>query len=74
MEGKFLVFNNDIGKYMGLTENGEPFWTGKENASILHISNKTTHQDAKSLIAEIWQSVDVDLLDLSIIKFEKKED
>lgn len=74
MEEKFLVFNNDIGKYMGLTEDGKPFWTNKENASILHIPDKTTHQDTKSMIAEIWQSVDVDLLDLSIIKLEKKED
>ena len=74
MEEKFLVFNNDIGKYMGLTEDGKPFWASKENASILCIPDKTTRQDAKSMIAEIWQSVDVDLLDLSIIKFEKKED
>ena len=74
MEEKFLVFNNDIDKYMGLTEDGKPFWTSNENASILHIPDKTTHQGAKSMIAEIWQSVDVDLLDLSIIKLEKKED
>lgn len=73
MEEKFLVFNNDIDKYMGLTEDGKPFWTNKENASIVHIPDKTTHQVAKSMIAEIWQSVDVDLLDLSIIKFERKE-